>query len=227
MILHLKEKWHVVDTIWVFRFMPSEPVSWTPGQYMRVELPHERPDDEGTKRWFTISSAPYEQVLQITTRVTGSTFKQALSQLEVGGELQMIEMPEGDFVWEDSELPKVFVAAGIGVTPFHSILKQRAHDHQALDVTLVYGGRTEELPFKDEIRLWQSQDSRLVVHYIIGERLTPENITQRVPRLNQSLVYVSGPEAMVRALGDALKQHGLSQSQLKHDDFPNYTEENY
>jgi ferredoxin-NADP reductase len=76
--LILKEKENLVDNIWAFRFEPSAPLDWSAGQYIRVDLPHDKPDAEGTKRWFTISSAPYEQIVQITTRITQSAFKQAL-----------------------------------------------------------------------------------------------------------------------------------------------------
>src|SRR4051812_9360566 len=154
MVLKLLEKEQLVDNVWAFRFQPSEPLVWTAGQYVRVELPHDNPDEEGTKRWFTNSAAPYEGIMQITTRVTESTFKQALSKLEEGSELQLIENPDGDFVWQDSDLPIVFVAGGIGVTPFHSILKQRVHDLLPLKVTLIYGSRTEDVPFKDELAEW-------------------------------------------------------------------------
>ena len=68
MVLKLIEKEHLVDNVWAFRFKPSEPLVWTAGQYVRVELPHENPDGEGVKRWFTNSAAPYEGILQITTR---------------------------------------------------------------------------------------------------------------------------------------------------------------
>lgn len=228
MVLKLIEKEHLVDNVWAFRFKPSEPLLWTAGQYVRVELPHPHPDDEGTKRWFTDSAAPYQGILQITTRITESTFKQALSKLQPGDDrLQLIENPEGDFVWQDSDLPRVFVAGGIGVTPFYSILKQRVHDRQPLDVTLVYGSRTADVPFKEELRQWATADQRLKLHYAVGAPLTAESLAGLVPNLNDSLVYVSGPEPMVEALGNDLKAHGLSEQQLKQDFFPNYTNANY
>ncbi len=227
MILTLIEKKHLVDNIWAFRFKPNGPFNWIAGQYVRVELPHNNPDTEGTKRWFTNSAAPYEGIMQITTRVTNSTFKQALSQLEPGGELQLIESPEGDFVWQDSDLPIVFVAGGIGVTPFHSILKQRAHEGRPLDVTLVYGSRTPDVPFKDELKQWQSDDSSLKIRYIVGAPLTAGSLIDAVPDLAKSLVYVSGPEPMVQALSRDLIEHGLPEMQLKRDEFPHYDQTNY
>lgn len=227
MKLTLIEKEHLVDNIWAFRFRPNGPFSWTAGQYIRVELPNENPDAEGTKRWFTNSAAPFEGIMQITTRVSQSTFKQALSRLNPGDELELIENPEGDFVWQDSDLPIVFVAGGIGVTPFHSILKQRAHDDLPLNAVLVYGSRTPEVPFKNELKQWQAADPRLKVRYVVGAPLTAERLADEVPGLNKSLVYVSGPEPMVQALSKDLMEHGLPEKQLKRDEFPNYDQTNY
>ena len=228
MILTLYEKEHLVDNVWAFRFRPSEPLTWTAGQYVRVELPHDNADEEGARRWFTNSAAPYEGILQITTRVTDTTFKQALFQLEIGStNLQLIEAPEGDFVWQDANMPIVFVAGGIGVTPFRSIIKQRMHDGQALNLSLVYGSRSPEVPFKDELSGWMGSDPTLKVHYVSGSPLTAEALIAELPTLNSSLVYVSGPEPMVEALGDDLKKHGLPEAQLKQDFFPNYDENNY
>ena len=227
MTLILIEKEHLIDNVWAFRFSSSKPFSWTAGQYIRVELRHENPDSEGTKRWFTNSAAPFENIMQITTRVSNSTFKQALAKLEPGDNLQLLEEPEGDFVWQDTHLPVVFVAGGIGITPFRSILKQRAHDGLPLNATLIYGGRTSDLPFKDELEQWQSIDSNLKVQYVIGAPLTAEKLAELVPSLNESLVYVSGPEPMVKVLSSDLKEHGLPESQLKQDEFPHYDQTNY
>lgn len=227
MVLTLIEKEHLLDNIWAFRFRPGQPLSWTAGQFVQVELPHDNADEEGAKRWFTISSAPYEGIVQITTRVTNSTFKQALAALVAGDVLQLVEQPSGDFVWQDSNLPLVFVAGGIGVTPFRSIIKQRVHNGLPLDVTLIYGSRTSDVPFRDEFDAWAAQDSRFRVQYVVGKPLTAEHLSTLLPDINQSLLYLSGPKPMVTALGDDLKRHGLPEAQLKQDFFPNYTEQNY
>jgi len=165
--------------------------------------------------------------VQITTRVTGSTFKQALSRLPIGGELPLLEEPEGDFIWTDFDRPLVFVAGGIGVTPFRSILRQRAHDGEKLEVTLVYGNRTDAIVFKDELEGYAANDPHFQIDYVVGEPLTVEKLKKLVPGFMESLVYVSGPEPMVEALGDDLRAAGLPDDQLKQDFFPNYTKENY
>jgi len=226
--LRLQEKEHLTDNIWAFRFSPSQPLAWTAGQYVQVELPHDNPDQEGTQRWFTDSAAPFEGILQITTRVTNSTFKQALAAIPVGGEaLQLIAAPDGDFIWQDSERSTVFVAGGIGVTPFYSILKQRVHDQLPLGATLVYGGRNDDLPFRREFDDWAKSHPEFTVHYAVGAPLTAATLAAVQPDLNQSLVYLSGPEPMVEVLGQELQAHGLPAAQLKQDFFPNYTETNY
>ncbi|HEX3568816.1 MAG TPA: FAD-dependent oxidoreductase [Candidatus Saccharimonadales bacterium] len=227
MNLTLASKEHLVDNVWAFRFTSSEPLTWTPGQFIYVELPHDHPDEQGTKRWFTVSSAPYEGFLQITTRVTDSTFKQDLAALPIGGELPLIDKPDGDFIWENVDKPLVFVAGGIGITPFYSILKQRVHDGQPIPVTLLYGGRTPDVPFKNEIEAWTKDHSEFTVQYIIGEPLTAQKIGELVPDLHDSLLYVSGPEPMVEKLGDGLRASDMPDAQLKQDFFPNYTVANY
>lgn len=227
MNLTLVEKELLTDNVWAFRFKSDTPFTWIAGQFIQVELPHVNPDSEGAKRWFTISSAPYEDIIQITTRVTQSTFKQALAALPVGGHLPLLAEPEGDFTWTDSDRPVIWVAGGIGVTPFRSILRDRFHDRQPLDVTLVYGSRTADVPFKDELAEMSASDPKLQVRFVVGESLTAAKLTELIPGLNDALVYVSGPEPMVESLGNQLKDGGLPEAQLKQDFFPNYTEANY
>lgn len=225
MSLTLVEKLHEAANIWTFRFRSDEPLVWEAGQFVQVELPHEDPDDEGTARWFTNAAAPYEGVMQITTRVTRSTFKQALSRLEPGDAIELKEAPDGDFTWEETDVPIVFVAGGIGVTPFHSILKQRFHDGEPLAVTLIYGSGSDDVAFGDELAEWEESDPSLTVHRVVGEPLTVDVLTRLVPALTDCLVYVSGPEPMVEELGEALRDAGLPDLQLKEDFFPGYTAE--
>lgn len=225
--LRLKEKEHLTDNIWVFRFTADQPLSWTPGQFIRIEIPHDNPDEEGTKRWFTISSTPHDGFIQVTTRVTSTTFKQALAALAVGDEVQLIEQPDGDFVWQESDKPLVFIAGGIGITPFYSMLKARGHSGQPVSATLIYNGRTDELPFKVEFEEASRRHLEFKVHYVIGEQLTTEKLTELVPNISSSQVYISGAESMVEALGKQLKENGLANDNLHQDFFPHYNEESY
>ncbi|QQG50777.1 MAG: YHS domain-containing protein [Candidatus Saccharibacteria bacterium] len=225
--LTLKEKEHLVDNIWAFRFVSDRPLSWIPGQFIRVEIPHDSPDSEGTKRWFTISSTPSDGFLQITTRVTGTTFKQALAAITVSEKVRLIERPDGDFIWQESENPLVFVAGGIGITPFYSMIKARIGSGQSVSATLIYNGRTDDLPFKAEFDEASKRHSEFSVRYVIGEQLNVEKLRELVPDFMMSQIYISGPEPMVEALGRALMDEGLSESDLHQDFFPHYTENTY
>lgn len=228
MQLTLIDKSLVIDNVWKFVFEPTEPQEYTPGEYVRVKLDHENPDDEGPKRFFTNSAPPYEGVIQITTRVTDSTFKQALHNLPVGDDsLEMIKPHEGDFVWEDTDKPIIFVAAGIGVTPYYSILLQRVHDGNNIPATLLYAGRNELLPWRQEFAALEESNPEFKVEYQIGEHITAENLQKQFPDLNNSVVYLSGPEAMVDEVGEQLKSNGLPEEQLKQDWFPNYDDSSY
>lgn len=225
--LTLTSKENLADNVWAFRFEADTPISWTPGQFIRIELPHDNPDDEGTKRWFTISSTPHDGYIQITTRVTDTTFKQALAALPIGSTINLVEQPHGDFVWQESEKPLVFIAGGIGITPFYSMLKARGHSGQPVSATLIYNGRTDELPFKVEFEEASRRHPEFKVHYVIGEQLTTEKLTELVPNISSSQVYISGAESMVKALGKQLEESGLANDNLHQDFFPHYNEESY
>ena len=225
--LTLTSKENLADNVWAFRFEADTPISWTPGQFIRIELPHDNPDDEGTKRWFTISSTPHDGYIQITTRVTDTTFKQALAALPIGSTINLVEQPDGDFVWQESEKPLVFIAGGIGITPFYSMLKARGHSGQPVSATLIYNGRTDELPFKVEFEEASRRHPEFKVHYVIGEQLTTEKLTELVPNISSSQVYISGAESMVEALGKQLEESGLANDNLHQDFFPHYNEESY
>jgi ferredoxin-NADP reductase len=227
MKLTLISKENLIDNVWSFKFEAHPAQRWTAGQYIQIELPHSHPDAEGTKRYFTVSAAPFEEHIQITTRITESSFKQALVNLPVvGGELKLLMAPDGDFVWEETEQPKVFVAAGIGITPYRSMLAQRAHDRLPLDVTLVYANRTDKAAFREEFDRHAAAGSGFKVHYLTG-LVTEGGLRELLPDLMESLIYVSGPEPLVETLGDTLRAAGLPETQIKQDFFPNYTAKNF
>lgn len=226
MLLALREKRHEVADAWSFVFDPPEALNWIAGQFMRFELPHDNADDKGIERWFTIASAPYEGVVQITTRVSSSSFKQALAAMSPGDRITADGL-EGDFVWPENSQSILFVAGGIGITPYHSMLKQRLHEGAATPVTLVYGNRTKDIVFKDELDRWPVERPELKVFYKVGVRLTPENLSEIVPDLSLHLVYLSGPEGMVESLGEQLVEAGVPKAQIRQDYFPGYDEHNY
>jgi ferredoxin-NADP reductase len=215
-----------------FFFRPEKPVHYTAGQYTELTLPHKNPDDRGTKRWFTLSSPPEQEFLTITTKHAddkGSTFKKALWSLKPGTEVHMAE-PMGDFVLPKLiQTPLVFVAGGIGLTPFHSMFEWLAATGEQRPIKFLYGVRSEdEIVFQETFKkagieptivvtepspAWGGERGRLSADLILGLE-KPDDDT---------LVYVSGPEPMVQALAKDLHAAGLRKDQIVTDEFPNYT----
>src|SRR5687768_15111575 len=120
-----REKLPIAKDIFTFRWQPSEEFSYTAGQYIKMTLEHEDADDRGDMRFFTLSSSPTEGHLAHTTKFNpeGSSFKEALKDLQPGAEAEMTG-PNGEFTLpEDDQQPMVWVAGGIGVTPYRSMIK--------------------------------------------------------------------------------------------------------
>lgn len=215
-----------------FFFRPQRPVHYTAGQFVELRLNHPHPDSRGVKRWFTLSSSPTEELVSITTKFAGaesSSFKKALWKLKPGDQLQMSD-PMGDFVLPKLiQTPLVFVAAGIGITPFHSILEWLAATNEERPIKLIQGVKHEE-----DI-IFQETFEKAGVHATIvveepteawgGERgqLSAELILGLEQPSDDTLVYVSGPEPFVEDLKASLIRAGLAQRQIVIDAFPNYT----
>ncbi len=136
-----------------------------------------------------------------------------------------------DFILpKDSSQPIVFVAGGIGVTPYRSMLKYLLDKKLSYDIQLIYAAnRPEEFVFKDLI----ADALGKKVTYVVGEptdgwkgktgRLDSNNIRDLVKDVENKLVYLSGPEPMVKALEEQLLALGQPRHLLKTDDFPGYT----
>lgn len=228
MKLQLIEKKPEVPQVVSFIFEPKEPLTWQAGQYLHYVLHHEPTDDRGSDRWFTISAAPFEGHVMVTTRFSedkGSSFKKALQNLKIGKSIE-ISFLEGDFVVIDPEKDYVFIAGGIGITPFRSIIKQLDHDGKPINVTLLYANRDQNIVFKEELEGIAAKNPNFKIHYIFSpEHIDETKIRNAVPDLQKPIFYVSGPEPMVENLGNLLKQMGITEDHIQQDWFPGYPEE--
>ena len=208
-----------------FAFKPLEPIAWKAGQFFHCVLHHEPTDDRGSDRWFTIASAPSEKIVMITTRFadgTSSTFKKAFSNLKIGDILEVSDL-DGDFIVEDSTKEYVFIAGGIGITPFRAILKDFDQNKKQPAVTLLYANRDRNVIYKDELDLFAQNNPKLKLHYVISpERIDVAKIKEFVPDIQTPIFYISGPEPMVESIGNALKESGIPADRLKQDWFPGY-----
>lgn len=194
-----------------FYFKVDKTLKFTPGQFTELTL-------KGVgKHWFTISSPPGSNEFSITTRLTGSPFKNKLNELKVNDQVLVAE-PMGDFVLPiDTSRPILLVAGGIGITPFLSMLKdglKRGVNHQ---LYLLYAAAQTD----DFIDLSKYKSLLKAYHQKVG-RLDSNDILKIANKLNQPLIYISGPEPMVEALVDNLKKSGIKENRLVADYFPGY-----
>lgn len=225
---------HVVnisDNVKTFWFKTPKEVDYLAGQYIELLIPHDNPDDRGVKRWFTLSSSPTEfPLISVTTKFADipSTYKKAMLNLSPGSQLDIVE-PMGDFVLpKDKQLPLVYVAGGIGITPVRSMIKFLIDSDEKRKVQIIYAARQEkDLVFKDlfdEYPLiltpvlsapsqgWNGQKGQLSVERIIS--LTNSDYID-------GLIYISGPEPMVESLVKDLEGK-VEKNKLVTDYFPGY-----
>jgi ferredoxin-NADP reductase len=164
----------------------------------------------------------------LTTRFAskdGSTFKNALKALKPGNTIEISDL-DGDFIASDSKKEYVFIAGGIGITPFRSILKQAEHEGNKLRVRLIYANRKTVAAYRKEFDAMARRNRNLKIHYRFSpQRIDKQTIKELVPDLKKPLFYVSGPELMVEAIGKMLQQIGVSKKRIKQDWFPGYPAE--
>lgn len=215
-------------------FRADRPVRFSPGQYVELTVPHPRPDARGTRRVFSVSSAPAadELTVALTVPERASTFKRALGGLPVGARVRATGLG-GDFVLPaDPGRPLLLVAGGIGVTPFASHLAALAAAGERRDVVLLYAVADHaELAYAQPLTAagarvlvlsaTAAQDGLPAGWTHLGERrLTPELLAESVPDAAARDAYVSGPPAMVDHTRALLRRAGVRR--VRTDAFSGY-----
>lgn len=216
-------------------FSSVDKLNFAPGQYMEWTLPHQRRDARGYRRFFTIASAPSESTVQLglSTAERSSSFKQALLSLQPGDQLTAGNLG-GDF-----RLPRrvgeqhlVFIAGGIGITPFRSMIKALVDSGQQCDISLFYlVSDSRDVMYRDVFH--QAEAIGVKTHYVLtsaekasswkGLRgpLTTAMLKRYAPK-TVDRYYVSGPGGLVAETKRTLRQAGVKRRQIETDYFSGY-----
>lgn len=236
-LLRLKEKIEHSSSMHDFVFTPDQKLAFFPGQYLEWTLPHHSCDSRGNRRYFTVASSPTESEIRLGVKIphdTASTFKQALLSLKKNEELVAGQLA-GDFILpEDSNKKLVFIAGGIGVTPFRSMIKFLTDTKQKRDIVLLYAASDpSEFMYQDVFAA--AIKNSVTTHYVITHqdevpsgwsgqvgRITAEMIKKLIPDFQQRAYYLSGPQAMVKAYESILATLGVPRSQVVTDYFPGF-----
>ena len=228
------EKREVAKGTLFVRLAVEDYPDYRPGAYFWVELPDRGYSDEkGLRRHISLATSPTEQgVVGLATRLRDTAFKQTLAELEVGDEVQ-VEEPKGSFLLpEDTDQEYVFVAGGIGITVFRSMLRFIADERLPYRVTLVYSNRDRaSSAFLDELEGLESRIDALRVVLTMtdepgweGERrhLDADVLGEIVGGLEGKTFLVAGPPQMAEAVSDSLAGAGLPEERVLADKFSGY-----
>ncbi len=222
-------------TLLVVFDLQGEEVDFRPGQYFWVELPNRGYEDEkGLRRHISVVTSPTERgVLGLCTRLRDTAFKKTLAELQVGDEVD-VERPKGDWqLPEDTSPHYVFIAGGIGITVFHSMLRYIADTGDSYRVTLVYSNRDRaSTPFLDELQEFERTlpDFQLVLTMTQDESWEGESryvsadlLRDHLDRELRDYTYlVAGPPAMVEAVAGQLSAAGVPEERVLPDRFSGY-----
>jgi ferredoxin-NADP reductase len=232
----IKEKREVAEgTLLVLFDLGGAELDYRPGQYFWVELldpPYQ--DEKGARRHITAVTSPSERgVLGLCTRIRDSAFKRSLAELPVGAEVE-VEPPKGTFVLpDDPSRPLVFVAGGIGITPFRSMLRYIEDEHLRHRVTLIYSSRNRaSAPFLDELEAIEraNPNIRLIVTMTEDEawpgerrRIDADFFKDHLDKnLNEASYMVAGPPGFAKGVSAEVGQAGVDSARIATDSFSGY-----
>lgn len=237
LLLMLKEKIQIAPDIYDFVFGLDEKLNFLPGQYMEWTLGHENPDSRGSRRYFTIAASPTEENLRIGIKFypNGSSFKKALIALQSGDAIVASQLA-GEFTLpKDPNKKLAFIAGGIGVTPYRSMIKYLLDLSQKRDIILLYSNKLASDIVYKEIFDEALQKLGIKTVYVLTDSanvpagwsgrvgfIDTKMIAEGVPDFKDRTFYISGPHSMVDAFEKQLKAMGVPGNQLKADFFPGY-----
>lgn len=221
----LIEKIRKTKDIYSFIFKPEKQVIWKAGQHIFLKIPHPNPDNRGIIRHFTISSAPVEKNISITSRFDiekGSSFKKALLKLKTGSTVEAFNL-RGNFIIKDLKAKYVFIAGGIGITPYRSILLDLSNKNNSVNIILLYGNKDQDIVFKDTLDAIESKYKWLKIYYIVEPQIIDEEILKnKVQDFKERIFYISGSLNMVKTVQNILLRLNIKESSILKDYFPGY-----
>lgn len=223
------------EDVYSFYFEKKD-FTFDPGQYIRLTLPSVKNDPRGTSRSFSVSSAPYEESIMVTMKISQSVFKQTMLSLAPGDEVSLFG-PIGRMVLDETiTTPLIFLAGGIGITPFHSMILYANKQKLPHKITFIVSFSTpEEIIYYDELTQIATENNNITVVYTITHpesskvqwkgqtgRISSEMILKYAPDAKESKFYMAGPPAMVEAMLLITQEFGIDPKSVLKENFVGY-----
>jgi ferredoxin-NADP reductase len=234
--LKLESKRQLTPLLYDFGFASDTKINFTPGQYMEWTLPHEHADIRGNRRSFSIASAPEDKELHMVVRLQpdkSSSFKSKLNKLNKGDHITVGKLAGHFIMPKDKSEKLIFIAGGVGITPFHSMISSLVKRNEQRDIVVFYLVSDEsEYCFKD---IWQ-QAAILGVKVIpvlthgetssnwpgLKGRLSEAMIKDSISDYKDRKYYLSGPNGFVVSYKRLLRGLGIMQQSIVSDYFSGY-----
>lgn len=227
----------VAEGTTAFHFAKPADFQFRAGQSVDMTLlnPPET-DAEGNIRTFTLAIAPFEPDLMIATRMRDTAFKRVLGKAPIGLEVK-IEGPNGSFtLHRKADKPAAFLAGGIGITPFWSIIRQASYEKAPQQLYLFYSNRRpEDAPFLDPLAELATENPNFHLIATMTEMdkshrewrgetgfINKEMLTTYLPALQGPIYYLAGPPAMVAAMRRMLIEAAVDEDDIRTEEFSGY-----
>lgn len=227
----------IADGTMAFHFKKPPGFAFRAGQSIDLTLidPAET-DAEGNTRAFSLASAPSGDELMIATRMRDTAFKRVLRQAKPSATLKM-EGPGGSFVLhKKAEKPAVFLAGGIGITPFLSMIQEASSQRISQRLYLFYSNhRPEDAPFLQTLEelAKENRDFHFIPTMTAMERssrpwagetghLNKAMLDKYLPSLQGPIFYIAGPPALVAAMRRMLTEAGVDEDDIRTEEFSGY-----
>jgi ferredoxin-NADP reductase len=219
--------------VYDFVFRPDRSLAFAAGQYLEWTLPLGTSDGRGNRRYFTIASAPGDDSVRLGVKFApnGSAFKRGLAQLQPGDQIVASQLAGSFTLPRNKQRKLAFIAGGIGITPFRSMLGELLERGEKRPIAVLYGNnRIDEIAYADLLKRAR-QELGIPTYYAVLDGAGASSgitvglvdeamIRARVPDFRERTFYISGPPGMVNATRDTLLRMGVSRRRIKTDFFP-------
>ena len=227
----------VAEGTMAFQFEKPKGFVFKAGQYIDLTLLDSQPGSStGVTHTFSIASCPSDEEILVTTRMRNTLFKQALSTLPIGSGAR-IEGPMGSFsLHNNTARPAVFLAGGIGITPFLSMVSHATAEKLRHPIVLFYANRyLEDAAFIDA--LWKLERANPRFRFLPTLTRTAKNnggwkgktgyissemLSTQIGTLRGPIYYIAGPPTMVAATRRTLSEVGVDEDDIRTEEFAGY-----
>ena len=193
-------------------------------------------DAEGNTRTFSIASSPFENELVFTTRMRDTAFKRSLKNVPLATEVKIGSAAGSFTLHKNPAKPAVFLAGGIGITPFFSMVRQAYHDRLPHKLYLFYSNRRpEDAAFLSSLQTLETTNPNFRLICTMTEMskskkewkgetvlIDREMLSRHLAVLQGPIYYIAGPPPMVAAMRQTLVSAGIEEDDIRAEDFTGY-----